>query len=101
MQQHLFEHFQSPGHTGFVDVCTTFIGKTGPFIPTKLQLCTPLISRKVFSCPCYVCCFVQIIFNIFDASHLYLDYNLGLDSDSRGEFRALSVISVGAFCQNG
>ena len=39
MQQHLFEHFQSPGHTGFVDVCTTFIGKTGPFIPTKLQLC--------------------------------------------------------------
>ena len=29
MQQHLFEHFRSPGHTGFVeDVCTNFIDKT-------------------------------------------------------------------------
>ena len=29
MQQHLFEHFRSPGHTGFVeDVCITFIDKT-------------------------------------------------------------------------
>ena len=35
MQQHLFEHFQSPGQTGFVeDVCITFIDKTEPFIPT-------------------------------------------------------------------
>ena len=38
MQQHLFEHFQSPGHTGFVeDVYITFIDKTDPFIPTKRE----------------------------------------------------------------
>ena len=36
MQQNLFEHFQSPGHTGLVeDVCIIFIDKTDPFIPTK------------------------------------------------------------------
>ena len=36
MQKHLFEHFQSPGHTGFIeDVCIPLIDKTGPFIPTK------------------------------------------------------------------
>ena len=36
MQQHLLEHFQSLGHTGFVeDVCITFIDKTDRFIPTK------------------------------------------------------------------
>ena len=38
MQQHLFEHFQSPGHTGFVeDVCITFIDKADPFIPTIID----------------------------------------------------------------
>ena len=38
MQQHLFEHFQSPGHTGFIeDVCITLIDKTDPFIPTKRE----------------------------------------------------------------
>ena len=32
----LFRHFQSQGHTGFVeDVCITFIYKTDPFILTK------------------------------------------------------------------
>ena len=36
MQQHLFDHFQSPGRTGFVeDVCITFIVKADPFIRTK------------------------------------------------------------------
>ena len=36
IQQHLFEHFQSPGHTGFVeDVCIPFVDKTDPFIPAK------------------------------------------------------------------
>ena len=34
MQQHSFEHFQSPGHTGFIeDVCVTLIDKTNLFIP--------------------------------------------------------------------
>ena len=38
MQQHLFEHFQTRGHTGFVeDVCITFIDKADPFIPTKRE----------------------------------------------------------------
>ena len=38
MQQHLFEHFQIPGHTCFVeDVCIPFIDKTDPFIPTKRE----------------------------------------------------------------
>ena len=38
MQQHLFGHFQSPGHTDFVeDVCITFIDKTEPFTPTKRE----------------------------------------------------------------
>ena len=33
MQQHLFEYFQSLGHTGFVeDVCIIFIDKTDLFI---------------------------------------------------------------------
>ena len=31
-----------------------------------------LISRKVFSCSGYICCFVQIIFSIFDATPLVL-----------------------------
>ena len=31
-----------------------------------------LISRKVFSCSGYICCFVQIVFNIFDATPLVL-----------------------------
>ena len=31
-----------------------------------------LISRKVFICSGYICCFVQIIFNIFDASSLVI-----------------------------
>ena len=36
MQQHSFEHFQSPGHTGFIeDVCITLVDKRDPFIPTK------------------------------------------------------------------
>ena len=36
MQQHLFRHFQSPSHTGFIEnVCITFIDKTDFFIPTK------------------------------------------------------------------
>ena len=38
MQQHLLEHFQSPGYTGFIeDVCITLIDKTDPFIPTKRE----------------------------------------------------------------
>ena len=36
MQQHLFEHFQSPGHTDFIeDVCITLIDNIDPFISTK------------------------------------------------------------------
>ena len=31
-----------------------------------------LISKKVFSCSGYICCFLQIIFNIFDARPLVL-----------------------------
>ena len=38
MQQHLFECFQIPGYTGFVeDVCITFIDKADPVIPTKRE----------------------------------------------------------------
>ena len=38
MQQHLFEHFQRPGHTGFVeDIYITFIDKAEPFISTKRE----------------------------------------------------------------
>ena len=38
MQQHLFEHFQSPGDPDFVeDVCIIFIDKTYLFFPTKRE----------------------------------------------------------------
>ena len=38
MQQYLFEHSQSLGHTGFVEeVCITFTDKGYPFIPTKRE----------------------------------------------------------------
>ena len=38
MQQHLFEHFQNPGHTSFIeDVSITLIDKTDPSIPTKCE----------------------------------------------------------------
>lgn len=38
MQQHLFERFQSPGQTGFIDdVSVTLIDKADPFIPTKYE----------------------------------------------------------------
>ena len=38
MQQHLFEHLRSPGHTGLVeDVCIIFTDKADPFIPTKRE----------------------------------------------------------------
>ena len=38
MQQHLFEHFQSPEHTDFIeDVCITLIDKIGSLIPIKLE----------------------------------------------------------------
>ena len=58
-----------------------------------------LISRKVFSCSGYICCFVQII---FDSRPLGIRTTiLGLDSDSRGGFGALSVVSDGAFYQGG
>ena len=34
VQQHLFEHFQSPGHSGFIEnVCITFIDGKDLFIP--------------------------------------------------------------------
>ena len=37
-KQHLFEHFQNPGHTEFIeDACIIFIDKTDPFIPTKCE----------------------------------------------------------------
>ena len=40
MQQHLFEHFQSPGHTSFIEnVYITLTGKTDPFVPTKREYC--------------------------------------------------------------
>ena len=38
MQEHLFEHFQSTGHSGFIeDVWITLIDKRDPFIPTKRE----------------------------------------------------------------
>ena len=36
MQEHLFRHFSSPGHNGFLtDISVTFIGKTDPSDPLK------------------------------------------------------------------
>ena len=38
MQRHLYEHFNLPGHSGFLnEVSVTFIDKTGPKDPTKRQ----------------------------------------------------------------
>ena len=38
MQPLLFEHFQSPGHTGLLgDVCIILIDKTGPINPTNCK----------------------------------------------------------------
>ena len=39
IQRDLFEHCQSPGHTGFVeDVCITFTDKTDPFIIPNVKI---------------------------------------------------------------
>ena len=36
MQRHLYQHFQLPGHTGFLqDTYVTLIDKTNPRAPTK------------------------------------------------------------------
>ena len=38
MQKHVFRHFSSPGHNGFLnDVSITFIGKTDPSDPLKRE----------------------------------------------------------------
>ena len=38
MQEHLFRHFSSPGRNGFLnDVSITFIDKTDPSDPLKLE----------------------------------------------------------------
>ena len=38
MQRHLYEHFQLPGHTGFLqDTCITLIDKTDSRAPTKRE----------------------------------------------------------------
>ena len=38
MQRHLYEHFQLPGHTGFLqDTYVTLIDKTDPRAPTKRE----------------------------------------------------------------
>ena len=38
MQRHLYEHFTSSGHSGFLyDVSITMIGKTVPSCPTKRE----------------------------------------------------------------
>ena len=83
MQQHLFEHFQSPGHTSLVeDIYVTFIDTTDPFIPTRRedyweQTLKTLASHdlntqeRVYYSG-YICCSVQIIFNTFDARPLVL-----------------------------
>ena len=75
MQQHLFQHFQSRGHTGFVE--DVFINFICPFIPINMNIIADkhqqpwlhlaLISRKMLCCSGYNCCFVQIILDIFDA----------------------------------
>ena len=58
MQQHLFERFQSPGQTGFIeDVSVTLIDKANPFIPTKyedywrqtLKTLAPQTLKKVYN----------------------------------------------------
>ena len=39
MQQDLFEHCQSPGHTGSVeDVCITFVDKRDPIIIPNVNI---------------------------------------------------------------
>ena len=59
----------------------TFIDKTDPFIPTKreddsrqtLKMLAPHgLNIEKFSCLGYIFCFVQILFNIFDARPLVL-----------------------------
>ena len=111
-QQHLFEHSHSPRHADFIkDVCITFIDKTGPFIPAKRedywrqhqehQLCKVLISKKGYGCFGYICYFVQISFNVFNARHTYIrTIVLELYSYIRGDFEALSVAS-GGWSQSG
>ena len=37
MQQHQFEHFQSPGHIGLIEDISITINKTDSFIPTKRE----------------------------------------------------------------
>ena len=37
MQKHLYEHFDLPGHTSFLDVTVTLIDKTDPRNPTERE----------------------------------------------------------------
>ena len=37
MQEQLFKHFSSPGPNGFLNVSATFIDKTDPSHPLKLE----------------------------------------------------------------
>ena len=37
MQKHLYEHFDLPGHTNFLDVIVTLIDKTDPSNPSERE----------------------------------------------------------------
>ena len=37
MQEHLYSHFESEGHNGFIDVSITLIDKTDGSDPTKRE----------------------------------------------------------------
>ena len=53
MQQHLFEHFRSPGHTGFVeDVCITFIDKTRKCLVVRVIFAALYREYLTFLMPC-------------------------------------------------
>ena len=97
MQQHLFEDFQSPEHTGFIqDVCITLIDKTDPFIPTtrkdywrqilKTWLHMVLTLEKVYSVSDYIWCF-------------YLDFSLYFLMPDRS-YEEFDLLNLYCYCCN-
>ena len=110
MQQYSFEHFQSPGHTGFA--CILFIDEADPFIPTAREdywrQTLKTLAPHGLNIEESVCLFGLYLLPCTDIFKYYWcqvacirTTILGLDSGIRGGFGALSGISNGVFCQSG
>ena len=78
MQQHLFEDFQNPGHTSFIeDVSITLIDKTDPSIPTKCEDYLSPIILKTLKTLHYMVLTLKKVYSVSDYIwYFYLDFSL-------------------------